>query len=268
MAEFENETSIRDLCISRGPFDEAENRRIWDAHFRSGPRRALRRPLKKYGLNRFRVLDVGCEYGQALIHFGADSMGIEIHADAVRFARAIGLSVIRGDILTSGTLDRPPQGAFDAVWCYAVLEHVAAPHTALMAMRSRLRDRGLLFLGLPVMPAFRIFEPLAGLVSRLIHGRFMPMSYTSHDHINGFTRRTGRFLVERAGFEVIEQSTFVSASTAVNWAYNVFARPFVDVVVTVGRKIPGWNYHPNSTRRVTDTGWSFRPEYIDLTEPD
>ncbi|MBU0515693.1 MAG: class I SAM-dependent methyltransferase [Proteobacteria bacterium] len=259
---------FRRRCRETGPLSPDENERIFETVYAPGPRRALRPPLQQYGLGAARVLDVGCDYGQGLIHFGPGSMGIEVHATAADFAQGIGLPVLRGDLLDQGPANQIPAETFDAVWCYAVLEHLSAPHSALMFFRSRLKDDGLLFLGLPMMPVSRIFEPYARLISRLVHGRPMPMSYTAADHVNSFTPKTVRFMVERAGFEVTRQAGFVSARPLVNRAYNLLAGPARDVVVTVARKMTEWDYPPGSTRTLTADGWGFKTDYTDGASAD
>jgi len=252
---------FRRLCREQGPFSPDENERVFQTIYAPGPRRALRLPLARYGLGQARVLDVGCDYGQGLIHFGPGSLGVEVHAAAADFAQTIGLPVVRGDLLDRGIADQIPAETFDAVWCYAVLEHLSAPHTALMFLRSRLKNGGQLLLGLPMMPLSRVFEPYARLISRLVHGRTMPMSYTSADHVGAFTPKTVRFMVERAGFEVTGQAAMVSARPLVNRAYNLLAGPARDVVVTVARKRPDWHYPPGSTRTLTADGWGFKTDY-------
>jgi SAM-dependent methyltransferase len=255
-------------CGERGPLSPEENERVFRQIYAAGPRRALRRPLIKYGLEKLRVLDVGCDYGQALIHFGPGSMGLEVHAAAAAFGRTIGLPIVPGDLFDEAVFGRFPAGGFDAAWVYAVLEHLSAPHTALMLIRSRLTDGGLLLVGLPLMPICRVFEPGARFLNRLVHGRAAPMSYTSADHVGAFTPKTIRFMLERAGFEVIEQAAFVSARPWVNRAYNLLAGPARDAIVTIGRKRAGWDYPPGATRRLTAAGWEFRTDYTDRPGSD
>jgi SAM-dependent methyltransferase len=256
---------LEQLCLTKGPFSPDENRSIFEAHFRGAPRRWLRRPLVKYGLADKRVLDVGCSFGEALVFFGPGSMGVDLHARAVRFARGLGLNAWAGDFLDPAILAEIPAQAFDAVWCSHVIEHVAAPHDALVAMRSRLKPGGLLLLGLPPQPHWRWAEALGRLILRLFFGRPTPLGYTAEDHIYAFTRRTSRFLLERAGFEIIEQAAFVSARPLVNGLFNVLCRPAIDRLITVARQIPDWDYPPKSTRRLTESGWAFRDDYVDST---
>ncbi len=254
---------LEQLCLTKGPFSPEENRRIFEEHFQGAPRRWLRRPLIKYGLRDKRVLDVGCSFGEALIFFGPGSLGVDIHAQAVQFAQGLGLNAFQGDFLDPDVLERIPARSFDAVWCSHVIEHVAAPHDALMAMRGRLKPGGLLLLGLPPLPHWRWAEVLGRVILRVFFGRPTPLGYTAEDHIYAFTRRTARFLLERAGFEVIEQTAFVSARPPVNALFNLVARPAIDRLVTVARQIPDWDYPPKSTRRLTESGWAFREDYVD-----
>ena len=107
-----------------------------------GPRRSVRPIARRYGQEeRFRrvshrvsfaldrwpleqaaVLDVGCGYGNALLHFGEGSLGIDNSREAVDFCREAGLTAIQAD-MERDDLDAVPDGSFDFVWVSDVLEH-------------------------------------------------------------------------------------------------------------------------------------------------
>jgi SAM-dependent methyltransferase len=64
-----------------------------------------------------------------------------------------------------------PHGAYDAILCWTVLEHLAKPRIALANMAQSLRPRGLLIVGVP--------DPwsLKGLVTKLTPHRFHVWAY-------------------------------------------------------------------------------------------
>jgi SAM-dependent methyltransferase len=96
-----------------------------------------------------RVLDVGCGRGFLLDAFrrrGWEPHGSELDERSAAFAREVlGLDVATGD------LDRWPwpDGTFDAVSLWHVLEHLAEPERALDEARRGLRPGGVLLVGVP-----------------------------------------------------------------------------------------------------------------------
>lgn len=86
--------------------------------------RRVRKNLK--GIQRPRVLDVGCAYGYFLVGLqeaGCDVAGIEYSPHAIRNAeKTVRRSIRKGSILQRGVAQA---NAFDAVTCFNVLEYVA-----------------------------------------------------------------------------------------------------------------------------------------------
>jgi SAM-dependent methyltransferase len=86
---------------------------------------------------------------------------------------------------------RVPRGAFDAVLCFEVLEHLASPDRALAAIADVLRPGGKLLVTVPHL-------------SRL------------HEEPHDYFRYTGyglRALTERAGLEVLEITPYAGLAT-------------------------------------------------------
>jgi len=106
---------------------------------------ALGRPLG--GLA---VLNVGCGTGgfnAAAARAGAAAWGVDVSADAVGLAAA---RAPAGRIARAAAEDLPfPDGAFDVVYCYSTLEHVADARRALAEMARVLRPGGALYLHTP-----------------------------------------------------------------------------------------------------------------------
>lgn len=113
--------------IYEGPFKPS---RYWQ-HETALIRRCTKIPIHS-------VLDVGCRTGDFLKHWPADiqRVGVELSARSAEVARSRGL-VIHHGFLEETEFDQ----SFDAVTCYAVIEHLANP-TAFMARLARLVNPG------------------------------------------------------------------------------------------------------------------------------
>lgn len=103
-----------------------------------------------------RCLDVGCSFGFALdfsrFAFGWEVLGVDPSPLAAAGAAALDIPV-RCTYFSAGLdLGREP---FDLVLCSEILEHLAEPHTLLVAMRERLSPEGLLVLSTPNLAIVR-----------------------------------------------------------------------------------------------------------------
>ena len=94
--------------------------------------------VERYGLRDKKCLEVGCGRG-ALQDLVDDYTGVDI-SESVR-------SSLRKPFCTACATSLPfPDSCFDALWTYAVLEHVPDPEDALREMRRVLKPGGLLML--------------------------------------------------------------------------------------------------------------------------
>jgi len=96
------------------------------------------------------LLDIGCGWGQALVHFrrqGVVCTGIDPATEAVRFVRDLGFEVFESDI---DDLTIFKDRKFDVVCLLNVLEHVTDPVRVLRAIHSNLlMENGLLVVEVP-----------------------------------------------------------------------------------------------------------------------
>lgn len=196
---------IRDLVLTRGTLGPVRNEDIYRYQFQGLPSRRTQLPLKRYGLGSKRVLEAGCAYGGNLLFWGEGSLGIDIGEEQTKFAQALGLNVISGDIESSDDMAKIPDSYFDAIWCSHVLEHLAAPHTALTTLRSKLREDGLLFLLVPIIPKSNLLERLWKVYLRGYN------TFAASEHLYAFTRQSITYVVGQAGYEVIESNIFFPA---------------------------------------------------------
>jgi SAM-dependent methyltransferase len=130
-----------------------------------------------------RCLEIGCSSGFALDFgrhaFGWEVLGIDPSPLAAAGGEALDLPIRRGYF--SAGLDLGPE-PFDLAICSEVLEHVAAPHALLAAIRGRLSPDGLLILSTPnlalVRPEVAEADPEA--VGRALSPGFHMVLYDRH----------------------------------------------------------------------------------------
>jgi 2-polyprenyl-3-methyl-5-hydroxy-6-metoxy-1,4-benzoquinol methylase len=146
------------------------------------------------------VLDVGCSagsLGQQLADRGTIVDGIEYDEAAAGEARRSYRRVIVGDI------ERMPldleAGAYEAVVCADVLEHLRDPRAVIVRLRPLLAPGGRLIVSTP---------NIANWSMRLLHlaGRweYQERGIMDRTHLRFFTRRSLETLLRSAGYEVAE----------------------------------------------------------------
>jgi len=158
-----------------------------------GYAKTIEHVIARYRLFEKRVLDVGCGSGYWLSKFGPESIGLEINKANVEKARRRGLNVIEADI--EHGLDKIPARYFDAVFCSDILEHLTSPFGALVKLREKLQENGLLVVRAVTIPHNRLI--------RSLFNYFSP-GYRSIAHHYIFTKETIEFLIERSGYRILE----------------------------------------------------------------
>ncbi len=145
------------------------------------------------------LLEVGCAAGWLLAQArerGWAVRGVELSADAVAHARALGLDVHPGDLASA----RLPDGSFDLVYMGDVLEHVPDCFAVVSEVARVLRPGGLVYLRGPITTnsfARRLGLALYGLAGRTLVLREPPY------HLWEFRPGSLRRLFERAQLEVL-----------------------------------------------------------------
>jgi len=158
-----------------------------------------------------RVLDVGCSKGYAaarLKELGDFAVyGIEKDpedaAEAKKHCEKVAVLDLDGPLPAGG--GPFPGLEFDAVLFVDVLEHLKSPQTVLARFKSVLAPGGRIFVSLPNVAHFTM--RLA-----LLCGRFdyRPSGILDRTHLRFFTYKTGRRLIEDAGYRVL-RTTFGSS---------------------------------------------------------
>jgi 2-polyprenyl-3-methyl-5-hydroxy-6-metoxy-1,4-benzoquinol methylase len=145
-------------------------------------------------------LEFGCGTGEfsALVKrtFGAETWAVEINADAARRAAKRLDKLINRDAAES--LDEIPQGYFDCIILFDVLEHMVDPAFLLGALKAKLTARGVIVASIPNI---RYYRTLADLV---VHGNW---DYKEHGildrtHLRFFTKKSIIKMFSLLGFRI------------------------------------------------------------------
>lgn len=166
-----------------------------------------------------RLLDVGCGDGRLLTtvegHF-AELTGVDISPVAIEEARR---HLDGRATLLEASVEALPfaAGAFDAVACLAVIEHVFDPYQAVAELRRVVGHGGTVVVVVPNLAYLRHrLELLAG---RMPITALAPSPDTGWDgaHLQYFTWRELRRLLRWAGFEPVEVSGSGAFARRRNW---------------------------------------------------
>ena len=124
------------------------------------------------------VLDVGCGSSRILSALPAGSVGLDILARKLRYARRFGRALVQASAARLPFAD----GAFPCVVCSQVIEHVPREAPVLEELCRVLAPGGRLVLGTPDYGRWR-WRALEA-----IYNRVAPDAY-GHEHVTRFTRR-------------------------------------------------------------------------------
>lgn len=141
-----------------------------------------------------RLLEIGCAYGfflELIAPHYPGSVGLDVSAEAVGYARGLGLDARLGDVLTVKL-----EGVFDAVCLWDTLEHLAAPRAALERCVALLKPGGYLFVSTGDLGSW--LARLQGRRWRQIH---------PPTHLFYFTRPALRALCQGLGLQVLAFQT-------------------------------------------------------------
>ncbi len=149
------------------------------------------------------ILDVGCGKGWHLDYLrwkGYSSVrGIEVNASAARAARARGLAVDEGFLETRHYAD----ASWDVVYMDQVVEHLEEPAALLAEVHRILKPGGFLWASVPNIRAWHI---LFRLKERHRH-------FDGRGHLNYYTRATLAKTLEKEGFRVESNETYLEEFT-------------------------------------------------------
>ncbi len=171
------------------------------------------------------LLDVGCYVGLCMEEArkrGYSVEGTELSRWAIEVARSRGLTVHSLPATAVGALRR----SYDAVVAFDVLEHLADPLGALVAVRARLRDGGCFFATVPDMGMWH---------ARLLGERHWLVMLM---HFQYFRRRSLEQLLERAGFSRVSLTTAPPYRAGIDEALKIAEyNPLVRLPLSLSRTV-------------------------------
>lgn len=145
-----------------------------------------------------RLLEIGCAIGQFLTiscDRGWDVTGLELNDEERAHSQSLGLEVVGEPI----TPDLFPQGSFDAVAMWEVLEHVTDPSDVVRSVRHLLKDDGVFLIAVPNVDA--LAAQVLQEKCNMFHGP---------SHLTMFSPNTLREFLSHRGFAIEHMSTFIS----------------------------------------------------------
>ncbi len=196
--------------------------------------------VRAFDLDKKAVLDIGCSYGEFLIHFGNGSVGITIAEDEAAYGKSRGLDVRQGNIESP---DFSLEEKFDVIFSNNLLEHLYSPHGFLHNIKKYLKSDGILILGVPCMPVFTCLLHLQKFRGSLAEA-----------HINFFTIDTLRKTVERAGYDVADIRGFHFYHKAVDRLLD----PIYPHLYAIAKPKPDFTYTEKRMKELAGYGEHFR----------
>ncbi|MCK9248624.1 MAG: class I SAM-dependent methyltransferase [Solirubrobacteraceae bacterium] len=161
-----------------------------------------------------RALDVGCSDGswlEVVGEYGAWATGVEIGETTAAAARERGLDVHTGTL--DDALPALPDGGFDLVTFWDVLEHLRDPRHEIGLARRLLRPGGHLAASMPNVEGW---YPRAS--RRLLAGRTGVWEYPELPvHLYDFAPRTITSVLEAAGFVDVRVRTYATPWWYYRW---------------------------------------------------
>lgn len=148
--------------------------------------------IETYKLQNKKFIEVGCGQGEflnVLNEFPVEGYGIENKDDLVQIAKSKGLRVERGFVEDGNT--KIKGAPFDVFLSFNFFEHQPNPNEMLQGIYNNLTDEGM---GLITVPSLEYI---------LEHDGYYELI---RDHLAYYTFDTLRFILEKNGFEVLEQS--------------------------------------------------------------
>lgn len=144
-----------------------------------------------------RILDVGCGRGKMLAGLkerGWETYGTEYSEESARYAKEmLGLEVYPGDFLKSNY----PEGFFDCITLFHVLEHLQNPLKNLMEIKRVLKEDGLLLIAVP---------NYGGAQSSLSGKAWFHLDVPRH--YSHFTWKTLQRFLDKSGFQIKRMNHF------------------------------------------------------------
>jgi len=156
-----------------------------------------------------KVLDIGCGKGDLLKYLKKNDDTLELYGLDLSHNTSEGVHFIQGDILKDEI-----EGKFDVVCNIAVLEHVNSPHLFIEKISKLLNPGGMLVIVTDndCATMYRVARMLRKLGFSTAYDRM----YMLH-HLQCFSHRSLRMLLENHGFEIIEHTNHNHPVAAIDY---------------------------------------------------
>ncbi len=158
--------------------------------------RQLRKTVERYVKQPGQILDVGCATGiflNEMAQAGWEAKGVELVPSAAEYARQrFGLDIYQGQLT-----DAPyPDGSFDVITFWDVLEHTFSPRRTLEKSAALLRPGGIIAINIPNWDSFdrKLFGP-------------QWIGYDPPRHLYVFPHNVLETLLNEYGFQVLGWET-------------------------------------------------------------
>ena len=168
--------------------------------------------IEQFDLKNKEVLDIGCSYGEFLVNFGNNSLGITISKDERAYGSSRGLNIILGDIENEDLLINK---RFDYIFANNIFEHLNSPHKFLIKIKEYLKPGGKLILGVPCIPKLGFLVNFSKFRGAL-----------AMEHVNFFTKNTLLKTVERGDWKIEEERSFYFNNRFLDFCLNCISPHF------------------------------------------
>src|SRR6266850_1006961 len=148
------------------------------------------------------VLDLGAATGKLGAYLrerkGCTCDGVELEPKAAAIARLHYRTLLELDLEQARLAELFPGGAYDAIVCADVLEHLRDPGRILDQLPELLAPGGRVLLSIPNVG-------YAGVIAGLLHGQFeyRPTGLLDDTHVRFFTRSSLLQLIGKRGFRAV-----------------------------------------------------------------
>lgn len=206
--------------------------------------KTFNRILDTLSLRNKKVLDLGCGYGEYLVKFNKESLGVTSTRAEVEYGKIKGIRIVSGNVEFIDELGI--KESFEAIWANNLFEHLLSPHAFLVKLKTVAQPQTILILGVPVVPRIATIMHLARFRGALAGA-----------HVNFFTRETLRLSVERAGWNVLTVRSFYFSNKILDWIFSFFA-PHLYIVAQNNtafrypdKKLGEWEDEPHYSKLIS-----------------
>lgn len=182
---------IQKFITERSCEDKHSVQRIINKHFQKIPKNV--KLLQKHQFATKKVLEIGACKGNSFLHWGRDSEAIELDPKSSSFLRSLNFKV--HELNVEDDFHLKINNKYDAIYTNNLFEHITSPHLFLLKIYTLLNVKGVLAIGFPIVPSFPF---------NFIYRIFNLKGWLASEHINFFTIKTARLVIERSGFDIID----------------------------------------------------------------